>query len=72
MTTSKEIAQLAFGDPDFLGMLASGFKAIEPALSFGASFIPGVGPLISKGLDIVTGQIPDQDDSHHDTDGDED
>jgi hypothetical protein len=72
------MAQLAFGDPGFFDFIAKGFKTIAPALSFGASFIPGVGPFIGKAIDSAAGLVSDEPDqnsdrlsSDQDTDGDE-
>ena len=78
---SREMAQMAFGDPGFFDFIARGFKSVAPALSFGASFIPGVGPLISKAIDVGAGLVSDAptenddrlsgDDDDGDFDGDE-
>jgi hypothetical protein len=72
------MATMAFGDPGFFDFIARGFKTVAPALSFGASFIPGVGPLIGKAIDAAAGLVSDQPDqnsdrlsSDQDTDGDE-
>jgi hypothetical protein len=51
------MAQMAFGDPGFFDFIAQGFKTVAPALSFGASFIPGLGPFISKGIDVAAGLV---------------
>ncbi len=73
MATTREMAEMAFGNPGFLDILASGFRTVAPALSFGASFIPGVGPFISKGIDAAAGLVGgDNTDSRLDSDGDED
>jgi hypothetical protein len=72
------MAAMAFGDPGFFDFIARGFKTVAPALSFGASFIPGVGPLIGKAIDAAAGLVADDPDqnsdrlsSDQDTDGDE-
>jgi hypothetical protein len=80
--SSEEMARLAFGNPgffDFLAPLARPFKAIAPALSFGASFIPGAGPILSRVIDHAAGLVSDAPDQNsdrlsgdQDTDGDED
>jgi hypothetical protein len=57
------MAKLAFGDPGFFDFLAKGFKTVAPALSFGASFIPGVGPFISKAVDAAAGLVSDDADA---------
>jgi hypothetical protein len=54
------MAALAFGDPGFFDFLAKGFKTVAPALSFGASFIPGVGPLLGKAIDVAAGLVADE------------
>ena len=59
---SQEAARLAFGNPgffDFLKPLGSVFKAAAPVLSFGAGFIPGIGPLVSKAIDYGASAIQD-------------
>ncbi len=75
---SREMAGMAFGNPGFFDFIAKGFKTVAPALSFGASFIPGVGPLIGKAIDAAAGLVSDapEDNSDRlsgdqDTDGDE-
>lgn len=67
MTDSRTMAQLTFGDPGFFDFIAKGFKTIAPALSFGASFIPGVGPFISKAVDAAAGLV--QEDSNQEDNG---
>ncbi len=57
--SSQEMARMAFGDPGFFDFIARGFKTIAPALSFGASFIPGAGPFISKAIDVAAGAVSD-------------
>jgi hypothetical protein len=57
--SSREMARLTFGDPGFFDFIAKGFKTVAPALSFGASFIPGVGPLIGKAIDAAAGLVAD-------------
>ncbi len=71
------MAAMAFGDPGFFDFIARGFKTVAPALSFGASFIPGVGPLIGKAIDAAAGLVSDQPEENsdrlsgdQDTDGD--
>lgn len=59
--SSRELARLAFGDPGFFDFIAKGFKTVAPALSFGASFIPGVGPLLGKAIDAAAGLVADED-----------
>ncbi len=59
MADSREMARLAFGNPGFLDFIARGFKSVAPALSFGASFIPGVGPFIAKAVDTAAGLVSD-------------
>jgi hypothetical protein len=54
------MAQMAFGDPGFFDFIARGFKTIAPALSFGASFIPGVGPFVSKAIEGAAGLVADE------------
>jgi hypothetical protein len=60
MADSREMAMLAFGDPGFFDFIAKGFKTVAPALSFGASFIPGVGPLLGKAIDAAAGLVKDE------------
>ena len=73
---SRNMALLAFGDPGFFDFIAKGFKSVAPVLSFGAGFIPGIGPLVSKGIDALAGQVADQSDQgtddHYDDDGEDD
>jgi hypothetical protein len=71
------MARRAYGDPGFFDFIAKGFKTVAPALSFGASFIPGVGPLIGKAIDAAAGLVSDAPDDNsdrlsgdQDTDGD--
>jgi hypothetical protein len=71
------MAMMAYGDPGFFDFIAKGFKTVAPALSFGASFIPGVGPLIGKAIEAAAGLVSDQPDDNsdrlsgdQDTDGD--
>lgn len=75
--SSREMAMMAYGDPGFFDFIAKGFKTVAPALSFGASFIPGVGPLIGKAIEAAAGLVSDQPDDNsdrlsgdQDTDGD--
>jgi hypothetical protein len=72
------MAAMAFGNPGFFDFIARGFKSVAPALSFGASFIPGVGPLIGKAIDVAAGLVSDTPDLNsdrlsgdQDTDGDD-
>jgi hypothetical protein len=72
------MAAMAFGNPGFFDFIARGFKTVAPALSFGASFIPGVGPLLGKAIDAAAGLVADTPDQNSDrlssdqnTDGDE-
>jgi len=59
MGSSREMALMAFGDPGFFDFIARGFKSVAPALSFGASFIPGVGPILGKAIDVAAGLVSD-------------
>jgi len=60
------MAAMAFGDPGFFDFIAKGFKTVAPALSFGASFIPGVGPLIGKAIDAAAGLVSDEPEQNSD------
>jgi len=73
--SSREMARLTFGDPGFFDFIAKGFKTVAPALSFGASFIPGVGPLLGKAIDAAAGLVSDDgadSNARLDNDGDDD
>jgi hypothetical protein len=74
--SSREMARLTFGNPGFFDFIAKGFKTVAPALSFGASFIPGVGPLLGKAIDAAAGLVADDSggdsNTRLDSDGDDD
>ena len=62
MDESEQMALLAFGDPgffDFLAPVARAFKAAAPIISTATSFIPVVGPIISKAVDYGAGLVQD-------------
>jgi hypothetical protein len=61
------MAEMAFGDPGFFDFIAKGFKTVAPALSFGASFLPG-GGFISRAIDRVAGLVSDDNESPGQTD----
>lgn len=65
------MARLAWGDPDFLSWVASGFKAVAPILSTAASFIPIVGPIASRAIDAAAGMVKDDDSLPNNADDDE-
>jgi hypothetical protein len=58
MADSREMAQLAFGDPGFFDFIAKGFKTIAPVLSFGAKFLP-FGGHIATAIDAAAGLVAD-------------
>jgi hypothetical protein len=58
---SYDLARMAYGDPgffDFLAPVGQAFKSAAPILSGIASFVPIVGPLISRGIDAAAGLVP--------------
>jgi hypothetical protein len=59
---TRQAAYLCFGDPgfwDFLSPVAHAFKSVAPIISTATGFIPLVGPLVSKAVDLAAGAIQD-------------
>jgi hypothetical protein len=62
MDPTRQAAYLAFGNPgfwDFLAPVAHAFKSVAPIISTATGFIPFVGPLVSKAVDMAAGFVGD-------------
>jgi hypothetical protein len=70
MSSSREMAQLAFGNPGFLDSL---FKIGTRVLKGAVKSIPFVGGIVSEFVDPAINALTASDqDNRQDTDGDED
>jgi hypothetical protein len=59
---TRQAAYLCFGNPgfwDFLAPVAHAFKSVAPIISTATSFIPLVGPLVSRAVDLAAGAVQD-------------
>jgi hypothetical protein len=69
MDPTRQAAYLCMGNPgfwDFFAPVAHAFKAAAPIISTATSFIPFVGPLVSKAVDLAAGAVGDDPTSPND------
>jgi hypothetical protein len=74
MSSSREMAQLAFGNPGFLDTLFNVGKRVLKGAVKGIPFIGGIASeFLDPAIDAITSGFGTSDtDNHLDTDGDED